>query len=45
MEFYQYPKCGTCKKAAKFLVEKGCTFTSHYIAEEKTTIEQQLVYM
>ena len=22
MEFYQYPKCGTCKKAAKFLVEK-----------------------
>ena len=33
MEFYQYPKCGTCKKAAKFLVEKGCTFTSHHIVE------------
>ena len=45
MEFYQYPQCGTCKKAVKFLVEKGCTFTSHHIVVGTPTKEQLLEWM
>ena len=33
MKFYQYPKCSTCRKAAKFLKENNVDFTSIDIVE------------
>jgi arsenate reductase len=34
---YQYPKCGTCRKAKKFLEEHGVSFTEKHIVEEPPT--------
>lgn len=45
MEFYQYPKCGTCKKAAKYLSDHGCAVISHHIVEETPTKAQLLTWM
>ncbi|MGL5379408.1 arsenate reductase family protein [Clostridium sp.] len=33
--FIEYPKCTTCRKAKKFLSEKGINFEDRHIAEEK----------
>ncbi len=40
MLFVQYPKCTTCIKAKKYLDEKGISYTSRHIAEEKPTREE-----
>lgn len=45
MKFYQYPKCGTCKKAEKFLREKGCAVESIHIVEQTPSKEQILAWM
>lgn len=45
MEFYQYPKCGTCRKAAKFLADNDCAVVSHHIVEETPTKAQLLDWM
>jgi len=37
MKLYQYPKCSTCRKAVKFLNEKGIEFTSIDITEQPPT--------
>ncbi|SFJ46489.1 arsenate reductase family protein [Thermoflavimicrobium dichotomicum] len=31
---YQYPKCGTCRKAIKYLEDQGVPFTAKHIVEE-----------
>ena len=33
VEVYQYPACGTCKKALKWLKDHGVAFTSRHIVE------------
>ncbi|QPJ64880.1 MAG: arsenate reductase family protein [Candidatus Nitrohelix vancouverensis] len=33
MKFYGYNKCGTCRKAKKFLEEQGVSFTEYDITE------------
>ncbi|MCC6873462.1 MAG: arsenate reductase family protein [Sandaracinaceae bacterium] len=33
VDVYQYPACGTCKKALKWLRDHGVPFTSHHIVE------------
>lgn len=41
--FYWYPKCGTCRKAKKWLEEHGISFEEVHIVENspsKETIEQ-----
>ena len=38
MKLYQYPKCSTCRKATKFLNEKGIEFISIDITEQPPTI-------
>lgn len=46
MKLYQYPNCSTCRKAAKFLNEQGCDFTSINIVEQpptKTELKAMLV--
>ncbi len=35
--FIQYPKCGTCRKAAKWLEENNVDVTSRHIVEENPT--------
>lgn len=40
MKLYQYPKCSTCRKAAKFLKDKGVEFTSIDITEQPPTINE-----
>jgi arsenate reductase len=34
LKVIQYPKCGTCRKALKYLQEKGVAFESRHIVEE-----------
>ena len=34
MKFYQYPKCSTCRKAAKFLDQQGVEYQSIDITEK-----------
>ena len=34
MKLYQYPKCSTCRKATKFLTEKGIEFESIDITQQ-----------
>ncbi len=36
--FIQYPKCGTCRKAAKWLQENGVEVTSRHIVEDNPTV-------
>jgi len=40
MKFICYPKCSTCKKAEKWLKEKGIEFTVRDIKEEKPSEEE-----
>ena len=40
MTFVCYPKCSTCKKAQKFLEEKGISFTIRDIKTENPTAEE-----
>lgn len=34
MLYIEYPRCSTCKKAKKYLTEKGCEFVSRDIVNE-----------
>lgn len=40
MLFIEYPKCSTCKRAKKYLEEKGVTFQDRNIVEENPTKEE-----
>ncbi len=40
MLFLCYPKCTTCQKAKKWLVENNLKFTERNIAQENPTIEE-----
>ena len=40
MLFVNYPKCSTCKKARKFLEEKGVVFEDRDIKEQNPTVEE-----
>lgn len=40
MLFVCYPKCGTCKKAEKYLLDKGVEFAKRDIKEDKPTLEE-----
>lgn len=40
MLFIEYPKCTTCQKAKKFLVDKGVIFTARHIKEENPTFDE-----
>lgn len=40
MLFIEYPKCTTCQKAKKFLVDNGLTFTARHIKEENPTFDE-----
>jgi len=45
MKLYQYPNCSTCRKAVKFLKEKGIEFSSINITEQppkKTELKAML---
>lgn len=35
--FVEYPKCSTCKRAKKFLDERGVAYTDRHIVEEPPT--------
>lgn len=37
MLFVQYPKCSTCQKAKKWLLEKGAAFEDRHIVEQNPT--------
>ena len=38
--FVEYPKCTTCKKAKKWLEEKGIAFEDRHIVEANPTAEE-----
>ena len=38
--FIQYPKCGTCRKAAKWLSNNNIDVTSRHIVENNPTAEE-----
>lgn len=38
--FLEYPKCTTCQKAKKWLVENEVEFTDRHIVEENPTVEE-----
>ena len=40
MLFAEYPKCSTCQKAKKWLLEQGVSFTDRHIVEERPTAEE-----
>ena len=40
MVFVNYPKCGTCRKARKFLEEKGIAFEDRNIKEQNPTADE-----
>lgn len=40
MLFIEYPKCTTCKKAKKYLQEKGLEFDERHIVENNPTAEE-----
>jgi len=40
MKIYQYPKCGTCRKALKWLDENGVTYESIHIVEQPPSKEE-----
>lgn len=40
MLFIEYPKCTTCQKAKKFLVDNEVFFTARHIKEESPTFEE-----
>ncbi len=40
MLFLEYPKCSTCRKAKKWLDEKGFAYTDRHIIDENPTAEE-----
>ncbi len=40
MLFIEYPKCSTCRKAKKWLEEKGVAFEDRHIVEQNPTEEE-----
>lgn len=40
MLFIEYPKCTTCKKAKKWLDDKGIPYTDRHIVENNPTAEE-----
>ncbi len=38
--FIEYPKCTTCQKAKKCLIENQVVFTSRHIKDERLTVEE-----
>ncbi|MGN0416044.1 MAG: arsenate reductase family protein [Agathobacter sp.] len=40
MLFVNYPKCGTCRKARKYLEEKGIAFEDRNIKEQNPTADE-----
>ncbi len=40
MLFIEYPKCTTCQKAKKLLVDNGVVFTARHIKEENPTFDE-----
>lgn len=40
MLFVEYPKCTTCKKAKKWLEDKGIVFEDRHIVENNPTAEE-----
>jgi arsenate reductase (glutaredoxin) len=40
LTFFQYPKCGTCRKAKKFLDDQGISYEARNIVEEPPTVEE-----
>lgn len=38
--FLEYPKCGTCQKAKKWLDGHGVAYTARHIVEENPTAEE-----
>ena len=39
-KFIEYPKCSTCKKAKKWLEDRGVSFEDRHIVEENPTKEE-----
>jgi arsenate reductase len=37
MKLYQYPNCGTCRKASKYLTQRGLAYESINIVEQPPT--------
>ena len=40
MLFIEYPKCTTCQKAKKFLVDNNVNFTDRHIKEDNPTYDE-----
>ena len=40
MLFIEYPKCTTCQKAKKFLVDNNVSFTDRHIKEDTPTYDE-----
>lgn len=40
MLFIEYPKCTTCKKAKKWLDDKGAKYTDRHIVEDNPTFDE-----
>ena len=40
MLFLAYPKCTTCKKAKKFLDERGVSYTERHIKQDNPTADE-----
>lgn len=40
MLFIEYPKCSTCKKARKWLDERGVAYEDRHIVEDNPTAEE-----
>lgn len=40
MLFLEYPKCSTCKKAKKWLDDKGIQYEDRHIVEENPTVQE-----
>lgn len=43
--FVEYPKCTTCKRAKKFLVENNIEFEDRHIVEENPTKEELKIWL
>ena len=44
MLFIEYPRCTTCIKAKKFLIEHNCEFLDRHIVEETPTKEELTMF-
>jgi arsenate reductase len=40
IKMYQYPQCGTCRKAKKFLQENGVSFEEQHIVDQPPSREE-----